>query len=578
MTIAADTVTTAPETAALSPADWSALHCFLHWEPEHVDAFLTGTVAPLMRSLKDVREIEDWFYIRYSEGGPHLRIRMRGARRATVRALRVRLAAAVTAAPHPLRDPAPGWAAHGRIAEAVYEPETDRYGGPAGLIVAEEVFCRSTETAIAAVSRTAAHNQRLVAAVDLVLATAAGLGLDALDTVRWLRRGAIAWRWHRDATTLAPPQVQGPALSAASAKSAVILARWTEISTTVRGGAGGKLRDQWGRRVLAADAELARRGGADRERRLQIWSSQLHMLLNRMGVRPDEERSIGWFIASALLAPDGAADYFADRTTAPDRRYLEASAFAYSRMDHQQPRDVTAPTPQPRYNPYAAPFVALPSGPEPRMPLAEALAARACARGDLGGRVTAGQLGTLLWSAFSTLPDTQVAPSALHPTGVVSGRRPYPSAGAQYPARLRVAVRAVDGLASGLYEADYASRTLRPLGPVPDDAELTSTSMWFGQEGPDAGRVEVATLPVLIGLYLDLGAQRARYGLRALRVALLEAGHLAQNLALTAAATDLSLGILGGFYDDVANETFMLDGIDDFLVYLLPLGRTVGFQ
>ena len=112
-----------------------------------------------------------------------------------------------------------------------------------------------------------------------------------------------------------------------------------------------------------------------------------------------------------------------------------------------------------------------------------------------------------------------------------------------------------------------------PLGPVPDDSELKSMSMWFGPEGPDAGRVEVATLPVLVGLYLDISAQRGRYGLRALRFALLEAGHLAQNLALTAAATELSLGILGGFYDDVANETFMLDGIDDFLVYLLPLGR-----
>jgi hypothetical protein len=33
----------------------------------------------------------------------------------------------------------------------------------------------------------------------------------------------------------------------------------------------------------------------------------------------------------------------------------------------------------------------------------------------------------------------------------------------------------------------------------------------------------------------------------------------------------LSLGMIGGCYDDVANEILGLDGIDEFLVYLLPV-------
>jgi len=83
----------------------------------------------------------------------------------------------------------------------------------------------------------------------------------------------------------------------------------------------------------------------------------------------------------------------------------------------------------------------------------------------------------------------------------------------------------------------------------------------------------VGTVPAVLGIYVQTAGLRARYGLRALRFALLEAGHLAQNLALVAAATGLELGLIGGFYDDLANDVFGLDGIDRFIVYLLPIGH-----
>jgi hypothetical protein len=43
-------------------------------------------------------------------------------------------------------------------------------------------------------------------------------------------------------------------------------------------------------------------------------------------------------------------------------------------------------------------------------------------------------------------------------------------------------------------------------------------------------------------------------------------------MSRSAAATGLELGMIGGFYDDLANGVFGLDGIDRFIVYLLPLG------
>ncbi|MDH6574910.1 thiopeptide-type bacteriocin biosynthesis protein [Kitasatospora sp. MAP5-34] len=557
----------------VSAAPWSSVHCFLRWRPEHTDAFVTGTLAPLMEALCAAGRIEGWFFVRYSEHGHHLRIRALGADPATTKELCEQLAEAVRAAPYSV-EPADRGAAggpeaprgHGEVCESRYEPETERYGGAAALPIAEEVFCRSSAIATAAVARTPEPARRLAAATDFILATAIALDLDPLGTVRWLRRGAIAWRRHPDATALAPTTVQGSALEVAAAQSAAVVRRWHDIHAS--DGSGTRLRDQWAACVRTARARLEPDAEADteadRERWLQVWSSQLHMLLNRMGVLPDEERSLQWFIASSLLAPEGTTDFFADHPAAVDRRYLDASNFAPSRMEWQQPRNAPRAPQQPPRSPFAGPPVALPAGAPPSMPLAEAMTRRSSARGELGPDLRAEELGTLLWSAHAGQAEADA-----------HGRvpRPYPSAGASYAARLRLIVREVEGLSPGTYELDPVSRTMLPIGAAPTTDELAAAYVGFGRQALPGQYLDVSAVPALVGLYVDLGALRERYGLRALRFAFLEAGHLAQNLALTAAATRLSLVTVGGFYDDVAHELFMLDGVDEVLAYLLPVSR-----
>lgn len=560
-------------------ADWSSLHVHLYWRPVHTDAFLTAALVPLMETLRDSGRIEEWFFLRYAENGPHVRIRVLGADPATRKDLHEHLDAAVRAAPHPADarvEQAYRRAAgdsqtlrrHGEVCEAAYEPETERYGGPAALPIAEEVFCRSSRIAAAAVERAPGPAQRLAAATDFVLATAVALDLDPLDTARWLRRSVISWRGYADSTNPAPLTITGSALDAAATQSASVVRRWHDIRASRA--SGTRLRDQWGACITAARARLETDeagetdDAVDRARWLQVWSSQLHMLLNRMGVLPDEERSLCWFIASSLLAPDGTTDFFADHPGAVDRRYLDASNFVRNRMEWQQPREVPTPAKQPRHNPFVGAPVALTAGAPPAMPLGTAMTRRASARGDLGGPTSAEDLGTLLWSAHI---------GHAEPSARDCLPRPYPSAGGKYVTRLRLIVQDVDGLRPGMYELEPATGTLLPIGGPPTPDDVVAASMWFRRENPSDPYVDVSTLPVLVGLYVELGALRARYGLRALRFAYLEAGHLAQNLALTAAATGLSLGVVGAFYDDVAHELFMLDGIDDVLAYLLPVGR-----
>ncbi|MEU7935406.1 thiopeptide-type bacteriocin biosynthesis protein [Micromonospora echinofusca] len=550
-----------------------SLHCYLHWSAEHVDDFITGTLTPLMEGLRRNGTIADWFFIRYFDDGPHLRVRARGGEAHEHRRWQEQLVAAARAAGHPLLDLStasrPGWPGHAQARQVDYEPETERYGGPAALPVAETVFGTSSRIAAEVVARTPGPGQRMVAATDLVLATLIALDLDMLAAARWLRRSATAWRWHPESTTLAPGKVQGPALAAATTQARSVVRRWHEITASAAD--GSRIRDRWAAQVRAARAQLESSADGG-ERWAGVWASQLHMLLNRLGILPDEERSLYHFLAAALLAPDGPTDFFADGTASPDRRYLEASSYAPGRIERQRPRTSDRTRHGDRRR--SGPPLALPPAAPVTAALGDALAARASGRGTLGGPMDAARLATLLWTASG----------ASDRAGRPGMRRPYPSAGAKYAVRLRVLARDVAGVPARQYDVDAESRLLLPTGPMPTDAELATASMWF-EAGPatqsantpaSQERIDLSALPALLGVYVDLPVLRATYGLRALRFGLLEAGHLAQNLALTAAATGLGLGMVGGFYDDIAHELLLLDGVDEVLAYLLPVGRPAG--
>jgi thiopeptide-type bacteriocin biosynthesis protein len=541
---------------------WTGLHCFLDRVAPDVDTFVVDTLAPTLDRLRHDGRIADRFFIRYAEGGPHVRVRVADAAPGVVSWLSAELTrtGAATASTPP------------DVVEVEYVPEIDRYGGPAAIAEAEDVFCRSTDVAVRVLADAGTVRARLAAATDLVIATAFALGLDRLGTGRWLRTHAAGWRWQDESTLLPPALGETRTVAVLADQTPALQRRWDAVARRVSGRVSGPARPvdpvrTWAdtvrasRRRLEADAAGA---GADSDpapaRWLTVWASHLHMLLNRIGVAPDEERSLCRLVAGTAVLPDGIVPFFADGATAPDRAYQEASKYLPGRLDAQRPHSA-APAPAAAAALRRGAAVPLPGTAAGLGPLADALRRRRSGRGRLAGPVTAADLGTLLRHA--------AGPVAAGPTT----RMPYPSGGRQYPARLRLVARDVVGLAPGTYEVDPARVALLPIGPAPSTVDLEATSMWFGASAPEVGGVDAGTVPAVLGLYVQTAAMRARYGLRALRFALLEAGHLAQNLALVAAATGLELGLIGGFYDDLANEVFGLDGIDRFLAYLLPIGH-----
>ncbi|MEU4769409.1 thiopeptide-type bacteriocin biosynthesis protein [Actinosynnema sp. NPDC023794] len=529
---------------------WTGLHVRLSWRAETVDAFIADVLAPAMAEHRAAGRISDWFFLRYWRSGPHLRVRLRdAATHAGVIAEGLRALVAAAGHPEVEVDPVSFHAAlgvagedflpHGDVREAPYEPEVERYGGPAAMPIAEEVFCRSTDVAVAVLRAARTPQAKLSAAVELVMATTSALGLDRPAAASWLRTLAASWRTSREPAS-APTMSSHLAAHRLHATGAARLsARWDRVESAPTGAVA-----YWARQVRA---ELPR----------HVWGSQLHMLLNRLGIGADEERTICWLVAATALAPTGVAEFHADGADAPDRRYLEASKYR-PEVEEQRPRKDGSHD-RPALPPWRR-AVRLPDPPDTPASLREVLRDRRTGRGDaLRGPLDAARLAALLWTAHGRLPD---------------GRRPHPSAGARYTARLRLAALSVDGLEPGLYDVDEGERRLVAVAPAPTVEDVERTSSWFGPAAALTGGVDIATTPALLGLHVRIGDLRRDYGLRAVRLGFAEAGHLAQNLALVAAGLSLSLGLVGGFYDDLAHDVFLLDGVDDTLVYLLPVGTS----
>ena len=89
--------------------------------------------------LRALPKLVDWFFIRYSDPGFHLRLRVRGDG--------LSLLPRMNAALEPLR-------ADGRIFRTVldtYDPEVERYGGDQGVALSERLFCADSDAALAIV-------------------------------------------------------------------------------------------------------------------------------------------------------------------------------------------------------------------------------------------------------------------------------------------------------------------------------------------------------------------------------------------------------------------------------------------
>jgi SagB-type dehydrogenase family enzyme len=210
----------------------------------------------------------------------------------------------------------------------------------------------------------------------------------------------------------------------------------------------------------------------------------------------------------------------------------------------------------PLYKTYpAAPRIILPPlDDRPGLTLEEAIQKRRSVRNYTGEPLTLAELSRLLFY-----------------TGGINAERygvklrAAPSAGALYPIETYLAVHHVMDLRPGVYHYGVADHTLALLR----DADVRSEAVRQGLMQDFLG-----TCNVVVYFTVILQRLRWRYQERSYRYALLEAGHLAQNLYL--AATSLGMGVcaVGAFLDDEVNAMLGVDGENEAAVYMLAVGKT----
>ena len=200
--------------------------------------------------------------------------------------------------------------------------------------------------------------------------------------------------------------------------------------------------------------------------------------------------------------------------------------------------------------------VALPAPELPDTTLREVVAERRSQRRFREQPVNLGELSALLQTGYGI-------------TGQGPGDvklRTVPSGGALYPLDLYVAAPAVAGLEERLHHFDPLRSCLEMLGPV-----------GRGQLEPLTPYPElVARASAVLFLTATFWRSRFKYGQRGYRFALLEAGHVAQNVLLAATALGLSAVPLGGFFDRQVNALLEVDGLHEAALYVIPVGHADG--
>lgn len=203
------------------------------------------------------------------------------------------------------------------------------------------------------------------------------------------------------------------------------------------------------------------------------------------------------------------------------------------------------------YKVYAAsPAVPLPPPLDPALPVIEAIRARRSVRDYAPAPLSLEEVATVLFAAQGVSRAGQV-------------HRSVPSGGGLFPLEVYLAPAGVPGLGGGVYHYDVRGHRLEP---VPGDAGIEALRPCIFV--PEAA----ATATAFLAVTAIFGRSRIKYGERAYRFALMESGHVMQNVALACAALGVGCCPFGGFVDDEVNAVLGVDGLDESALYLGTLG------
>jgi putative peptide maturation dehydrogenase len=185
-----------------------------------------------------------------------------------------------------------------------------------------------------------------------------------------------------------------------------------------------------------------------------------------------------------------------------------------------------------------------------------------CRNFDPQASIALGELASVLHRVFGAQASEELEP------GAIMLKKNSPSGGGLHPIEAFVFAQRVDGLAPGLYHYHCIDHVLEPLaGPVQDELAASAHELVAGQDW-------FANAPVmlLMAARFQRNYWKYRNHPKAWKVIQLDAGHLSQNLYLS--ATELGYGafVTGAINDGCAERLFGLDGISTGAVAVFGFG------
>lgn len=167
--------------------------------------------------------------------------------------------------------------------------------------------------------------------------------------------------------------------------------------------------------------------------------------------------------------------------------------------------------------------------------------------------LTIDELAYLLWSTQGVQSKTET-----------STHRVVPSAGARHALETYILVNRVEGLTPGVYRYLALEHQLIAI----------DLSEGISEKLVEASRQKFISNAAVCFMWVAITERMTwRYGDRGYRYLFLDAGHVCQNLYLSAEAIHCGACAINAYQDDAMNQLLKLNGEDQFLIYMASVGK-----
>jgi thiopeptide-type bacteriocin biosynthesis protein len=261
---------------------WLSVHI---WLPSLAPAFVDTQLLELASMLSPVSNggfARPWFFVRYGENGPHVRLRLRVEQQANAESA---------------EDAVGALGRKWRLSVEEYVAETERYGGADVLPACEGVFQASSDLVLQLISqkrRSLTLSERYSFSTAGALALFAGFGFSDADI------STALFVFSNGSLELLPAALRYDAIAAGKTLAPALPITRSSVSQVV------EQEIDSGHRMLLQSAStvhnLLRRslGGGEPDRKLQIACSLLHMHFNRIGLSRFDEALVTRALAFRL--------------------------------------------------------------------------------------------------------------------------------------------------------------------------------------------------------------------------------------------------------------------------------------